>query len=152
MGQHAPRNLSLVRDPEFKGINHWLDDRKWCGHDWNYWCENAIICRSCSLTMARAYLLSCRAKSRHLFLLIVAENVAAEIKPAWIEPIDQRDLLGTRPFFELFLAAIASSTCVVFHSRSAYGIDRRQEISPVPSRCSQVRRDSEFVTPIYRTE
>jgi len=20
-----------------KGINHWLDDRKWCGHDWKYW-------------------------------------------------------------------------------------------------------------------
>src|SRR5689334_14268985 len=20
-----------------KGIQHWLDDRKWCGHDWNYW-------------------------------------------------------------------------------------------------------------------
>ena len=20
-----------------KGIRHWLDDRKWCGHDWNYW-------------------------------------------------------------------------------------------------------------------
>ena len=22
-----------------KGIPHWLDDRKWCGHDWNYWRE-----------------------------------------------------------------------------------------------------------------
>ena len=22
-----------------KGMNHWLDDRKWCGHDWNYWRE-----------------------------------------------------------------------------------------------------------------
>jgi hypothetical protein len=22
-----------------KGIQHWLDDRKWCGHDWNYWRE-----------------------------------------------------------------------------------------------------------------
>lgn len=20
-----------------KDINHWLDDRKWCGHDRNYW-------------------------------------------------------------------------------------------------------------------
>jgi esterase/lipase superfamily enzyme len=20
-----------------KGIRHWLDDRRWCGHDWNYW-------------------------------------------------------------------------------------------------------------------
>jgi esterase/lipase superfamily enzyme len=20
-----------------KGVQHWLDDRKWCGHDWNYW-------------------------------------------------------------------------------------------------------------------
>ncbi|MFL6584265.1 MAG: alpha/beta hydrolase-fold protein [Chthoniobacterales bacterium] len=20
-----------------KGIRHWFDDRKWCGHDWNYW-------------------------------------------------------------------------------------------------------------------
>jgi esterase/lipase superfamily enzyme len=20
-----------------KGINHWLDDGKWRGHDWNYW-------------------------------------------------------------------------------------------------------------------
>jgi esterase/lipase superfamily enzyme len=20
-----------------KGIDHWLDDRRWCGHDWNYW-------------------------------------------------------------------------------------------------------------------
>jgi len=22
-----------------KGVRHWLDDRKWCGHDWNYWCD-----------------------------------------------------------------------------------------------------------------
>jgi esterase/lipase superfamily enzyme len=22
-----------------KGIAHWLDDRKWCGHDWNWWRE-----------------------------------------------------------------------------------------------------------------
>ena len=22
-----------------KGIGHWLDDRKWCGHDWNWWRE-----------------------------------------------------------------------------------------------------------------
>ena len=21
------------------GIKHFLDDRRWCGHDWNYWCE-----------------------------------------------------------------------------------------------------------------
>ena len=20
-----------------KGIQHLLDDRRWCGHDWNYW-------------------------------------------------------------------------------------------------------------------
>ena len=20
-----------------KGIRHWLDRRRWCGHDWNYW-------------------------------------------------------------------------------------------------------------------
>ena len=20
-----------------KGVSHWLDDRRWCGHDWNYW-------------------------------------------------------------------------------------------------------------------
>ena len=20
-----------------KGIRHWLDDRKWCGHEWKYW-------------------------------------------------------------------------------------------------------------------
>ena len=20
-----------------KGVNHWLDDGKWRGHDWNYW-------------------------------------------------------------------------------------------------------------------
>jgi esterase/lipase superfamily enzyme len=20
-----------------KSIRHWLDDRRWCGHDWNYW-------------------------------------------------------------------------------------------------------------------
>ena len=20
-----------------KGIKHLLDDRRWCGHDWNYW-------------------------------------------------------------------------------------------------------------------
>jgi len=19
------------------GVNHWLDDGKWRGHDWNYW-------------------------------------------------------------------------------------------------------------------
>jgi esterase/lipase superfamily enzyme len=23
-----------------KGIRHWLDDRKWSGHDWNYWRES----------------------------------------------------------------------------------------------------------------
>lgn len=31
------RNLHLSRLLHAKGIPHFLDDRKWCGHDWNYW-------------------------------------------------------------------------------------------------------------------
>jgi esterase/lipase superfamily enzyme len=30
-------NLHLSRLLHTKGIPHFLDDRKWCGHDWNYW-------------------------------------------------------------------------------------------------------------------
>ena len=26
-----------------KGIGHWLDDRKSCGHDWNYWRYAAVL-------------------------------------------------------------------------------------------------------------
>ena len=32
-----PRNLELAAILAAKGIPHFLDDRKWCGHDWNYW-------------------------------------------------------------------------------------------------------------------
>lgn len=32
-----PRNLELSAILTVKGIPHFLDDRKWCGHDWNYW-------------------------------------------------------------------------------------------------------------------
>jgi esterase/lipase superfamily enzyme len=32
-----PRNLELSAILIAKGIPHFLDDRKWCGHDWNYW-------------------------------------------------------------------------------------------------------------------
>jgi len=31
------RNLHLSGLLNQKGIPHFLDDRKWCGHDWNYW-------------------------------------------------------------------------------------------------------------------
>ena len=35
------RGLLLVLFPtseaRSKGIKHWLDDRRWRGHDWNYW-------------------------------------------------------------------------------------------------------------------
>ena len=30
-------SLRLAGIMQSKGIPHWLDDRKWCGHDWNYW-------------------------------------------------------------------------------------------------------------------
>ncbi len=35
--RHESLRLSGMLDA--KGIRHWLDDRKWCGHDWNYWRE-----------------------------------------------------------------------------------------------------------------
>ena len=35
--RHESLRLSALLND--KGINHWLDDRKWCGHDWNYWRE-----------------------------------------------------------------------------------------------------------------
>lgn len=31
------RNLHLSRLLDARGLPHFLDDRKWCGHDWNYW-------------------------------------------------------------------------------------------------------------------
>ncbi|MCM2275298.1 MAG: alpha/beta hydrolase-fold protein [Candidatus Didemnitutus sp.] len=31
------RNLHLSHLLNQKGIPHFLDDRQWCGHDWNYW-------------------------------------------------------------------------------------------------------------------
>jgi esterase/lipase superfamily enzyme len=31
------RNLALSSILHSRGIPHFLDDRKWCGHDWNYW-------------------------------------------------------------------------------------------------------------------
>ncbi|HET7536389.1 MAG TPA: alpha/beta hydrolase-fold protein [Candidatus Didemnitutus sp.] len=31
------RNLHLSSLLNAKGFPHFLDDRKWCGHDWNYW-------------------------------------------------------------------------------------------------------------------
>jgi esterase/lipase superfamily enzyme len=31
------RNLHMSQLLTAKGIPHFLDDRKWCGHDWNYW-------------------------------------------------------------------------------------------------------------------
>ena len=33
--RHESYRLSEILNA--KGISHWLDDRKWCGHDWNYW-------------------------------------------------------------------------------------------------------------------
>ena len=35
--RHESMRLSGILNS--KGIRHWLDDRKWCGHDWNYWCD-----------------------------------------------------------------------------------------------------------------
>ena len=35
--RHESLRLSAILHG--KGIRHWLDDRKWCGHDWNYWRE-----------------------------------------------------------------------------------------------------------------
>jgi esterase/lipase superfamily enzyme len=31
------RNLAMSALLGSKGIPHFLDDRRWCGHDWNYW-------------------------------------------------------------------------------------------------------------------
>jgi esterase/lipase superfamily enzyme len=33
--RHESMRMSAIL--KSKGIRHWLDDRKWCGHDWNYW-------------------------------------------------------------------------------------------------------------------
>ena len=33
--RHESLRLSALLNA--KGIKHFLDDRKWCGHDWNYW-------------------------------------------------------------------------------------------------------------------
>ena len=33
--RHESFRLSQILNA--KGIHHLLDDRKWCGHDWNYW-------------------------------------------------------------------------------------------------------------------
>jgi len=33
--RHESLRLSAVLTE--KGIQHFLDDRRWCGHDWNYW-------------------------------------------------------------------------------------------------------------------
>ncbi len=30
-------SIRLAEVLSAKGIQHWLDDRKWCGHDWTYW-------------------------------------------------------------------------------------------------------------------
>src|SRR5229473_113965 len=35
--RHESYRLSEVLNS--KGIKHWLDDGKWRGHDWNYWCD-----------------------------------------------------------------------------------------------------------------
>src|SRR4029453_3669404 len=35
--RHESMRLSGILNS--KGIRHSLDDRKWCGHDWNYWRE-----------------------------------------------------------------------------------------------------------------
>jgi esterase/lipase superfamily enzyme len=32
---HESYRLSEILNS--KGIQHWLDDGKWRGHDWNYW-------------------------------------------------------------------------------------------------------------------
>src|SRR6266446_892396 len=33
--RHESMRLSGILNS--KGIRHWLDDRKWCGHEWKYW-------------------------------------------------------------------------------------------------------------------
>ena len=33
--RHESMRLSGILND--KGIRHWLDDRKWCGHEWSYW-------------------------------------------------------------------------------------------------------------------
>ena len=33
--RHESMRLSGILNA--KGIRHWLDDRKWCGHEWTYW-------------------------------------------------------------------------------------------------------------------
>ena len=33
--RHESMRLSDILNS--KGIRHWLDDRKWCGHEWKYW-------------------------------------------------------------------------------------------------------------------
>ena len=33
--RHESMRLSGILNS--KGIRDWLDDRKWSGHDWNYW-------------------------------------------------------------------------------------------------------------------
>ena len=33
--RHESLRLSGILNA--KGIRHWLDDRKWCGHEWKYW-------------------------------------------------------------------------------------------------------------------
>ena len=35
--RHESMRLSHILNS--KGIQHFLDDRCWCGHDWNYWCD-----------------------------------------------------------------------------------------------------------------
>jgi hypothetical protein len=42
-----------------------------------------------------------RAKSRNLLLLSVLQNVDIKIEPTWVQPIDERNLLCARPFFQL---------------------------------------------------
>ena len=34
-----PENVRMSGILKSKGINHFLDDRRWCGHDWNWWRE-----------------------------------------------------------------------------------------------------------------
>src|SRR6266853_2081026 len=40
--RHETFRLSKILN--FKGIRHFLDDRKWCGHDWNYWRDMVSYC------------------------------------------------------------------------------------------------------------
>ncbi len=38
MCTHNPYERVIVDVFDYaKGVSHWLDDRKSCGHDWNYW-------------------------------------------------------------------------------------------------------------------